>query len=139
MLSGEGFELGALGLVELGFVELGLDGFGVSPPTFAPWPWPLTVSLSTTRRLPANDCAIRSAVCRSLPLATEPDSSMLSAETMALMRSLASVGSRCSAVWIWLCSSVSLDIVLLAPVVPAADDCGMVLEVLLPTPVLVPA
>jgi len=45
-------------------------------------PRPVTVRRSTTRRLPANELAIRFAVCLSLPVGTVPVSSMVSAVTL---------------------------------------------------------
>lgn len=46
-----------------------------------PWPLPVTVMLSSTLRLPAYDCAIRLAVCFSLPVSTVPESETLSSDT----------------------------------------------------------
>lgn len=101
-------------------------------------PRPVTVTRSTTLRLPAKDCAMRFAVCFSLPVATEPESSMVSPVTLTSTLDPASVGSALIAVSILGCRSVSAEpviapVVLLpvAEVVPAAPmvevpDCGMV-------------
>jgi hypothetical protein len=67
-------------------------------------PRPLTVTRSRTRRFPAKELAMRSAVCFSLPVATLPLNSMDVSVTFTLIVSLRSVGSFCRAVCIWLCS-----------------------------------
>lgn len=70
--------------------------------------------------LPANDCAIRLAVLRSLPLATEPVSSTLSLVTLTWMLSLLRLGSCCSACWICCCICVVSPAALMLPCEPAA-------------------
>jgi hypothetical protein len=95
-------------------------------------PRPLTVTRSRTRRLPANELAMRFAVCFSLPVGTLPLSSMAVSVTFTLIVSLRSVGSFCSAVWIWLCSvelsvlEASVEDVLegLVPAAPAFAPTG---------------
>jgi hypothetical protein len=60
---------------------------------------PPTWRLSTTRRLPANDCAIRFASSRSFADGAEPFSSIVSLVTLTEMLLLVSVGSLRKAVW----------------------------------------
>jgi hypothetical protein len=82
-----------LGVVLLfGVVLLGLDISELEPA-------PATFTLSTTRRLPANDWAIRLASSRSLAEGAEPVSSMESSVTLTAMFELVSVGSLRNAVW----------------------------------------
>jgi hypothetical protein len=63
-------------------------------------PLPATLMLSTTRRLPANDCAMRFASSRSFAEGAVPLNSMLSSVTLTEMFVLVSVGSLRNAVWI---------------------------------------
>ena len=84
-----------------GVVELGLDvpdvpfGLFISVPVepLGLAPRPPTVTRSTTRRFPANDCAMRFAVCFSLPVATLPESSTVVSVTITFTFEFASVGS----------------------------------------------
>lgn len=62
-------------------------------------PAPATLMLSTTRRLPANDCAMRFASSRSFEDGAEPFSSIESSVTLTEMLLLVSVGSLWKAVW----------------------------------------
>jgi hypothetical protein len=62
-------------------------------------PEPATLMLSTTRRLPANDWAMRFASSRSFEDGAEPFSSMESSVTLTEMLVLVSVGSLRKAVW----------------------------------------
>jgi hypothetical protein len=83
-VSGAGFGLGlALGL----FIS------------DVPDPIPETFTLSTTLRLPANDCAIRFASSRSFCDGTDPFSAIESAETSTETPLLVRVGSLRNAVW----------------------------------------
>src|SRR5262245_37422308 len=58
---------------------------------------------SSTLRFPANDCAMRFAVCFSLPLATLPDNSTAESVTWTITFEFASVGSFFKAASIWVC------------------------------------
>jgi hypothetical protein len=78
------------GVVLLGEVLLGDDISDAALPD--------TFTLSTTLRLPANDCAIRFASSRSLADGAVPLSSMLSSVTFTEMLVLVSVGSLRNAV-----------------------------------------
>src|SRR4051812_21171893 len=84
----------------------------------APLPRPVTVMRSTTLRLPANDCAMRFAVTFSLPVGTEPESSMVSPFTFAITFEVESVGSAFSALPIFTCKPLPSDALLLK--LPAA-------------------
>jgi hypothetical protein len=98
-------------------------------------PLPLTVTRSFTRRLPANELAIRRAVCFSLLVWTLPPSSIVLSLTFTLRLSLCNVGSFWSAFWIWLCRvAVSLT---LTPVV-AVEGAPAVPAAVVPTPALAP-
>lgn len=99
----------AFGLFALGFCELfslgvvlwlGLEfPAGLLPidPDEAAAPFPATVTRSLTRRLPANELAIRRAVCFSFPFCTFPLSSMVLSVTLTFTLSFFSVGSFCRA------------------------------------------
>src|SRR5712675_1730513 len=77
-----GFPFGVLGLALVGTEPLGCTG--VAWPVGEALPLPVTVMRSTTLRLPAYDCAMRSAVCFSLPVETVPESSMVESVTFTL-------------------------------------------------------
>jgi len=85
-------------------------------------PWPVTVMLSSTRRLPANDWAMRFAVCFSLPVATLPDKETVESVTLVVTFELASVGSFFRAASI--CDCRLLDSAL-APALALVSLCGM--------------
>lgn len=107
----------ALGFCELLLVLFGFDElpagllsmpfeFGV---VFDALPLPLRVMRSFTRRLPANELAMRRAVCFSFPVCTFPPTSIVLSVTFTLRLSFFKVGSLCRAFWIWLCKvAVSL-------------------------------
>lgn len=122
------------GELEFGFEEVpaGLLFMSLDPGLLLDaLPRPLTVTRSRTRRLPANELAMRFAVCFSLPVGTLPLSSMAVSVTFTLMVSLRSVGSFCSAVWIWLCK-VELS-VLDAPIEDALDGLAPAAPAFAPT------
>ena len=98
-----------------------------------PLPLPETDVLSTTLRLPANDCAMRFAVSRSLAEGTEPVSVMESSDTLTATFELLREGSLRNAVWMSL-RSWSEDCALpeTEPVLPLCDA-------LLPACALLPA
>src|SRR3954462_15656826 len=100
--------VGGLPLVELGFALVGADlsgCTGVACPLLEDelLPLPLTVMRFTNLRLPAYDCAMRSAVCFSLPVATVPESSMAASVTFTFTLLEESIGSLFSLSWIVLC------------------------------------
>jgi hypothetical protein len=122
------------GELELGFEEVpaGLLFMSLDPGLLLEaLPRPLTVTRSRTRRFPAKELAMRFAVCFSLPVATLPLNSMDVSVTFTLMVSLRSVGSFCSAVWIWLCS-VELS-VLEAPIEDVVEGLVPAAPALAPT------
>jgi hypothetical protein len=88
-------------------------------------PWPLTVIRSSTLRLPANDCAMRFAVCFSLPVATLPDNATVESVTLTMTFELASVGSFFKAASICVCRLLESALAL-APVSPCGSPelCG---------------
>ena len=88
----------------LGLALVGAGWIGVAWPVGEALPLPVRVMRSTTLRLPAYDCAMRSAVCFSLPVETVPESSMVESLTFALTLLLESSGSLFSFSWIVLCS-----------------------------------
>jgi len=112
-----------LGEVELGEVELGeVEVVPVEAPLIPLVPvvlaapliplvpcglMPLLLAMfrwSLSWRLPEYDCAIRSAVCLSLAVGTEPLRSMLLSVTLTATLAFESVGSLRSAFSIWLLS-----------------------------------
>ena len=99
--------MGGVPLGVLGFALVGTDPLGC---TGAAWPLedalplPLTVIRSTTLRLPAYDCAMRSAVCFSFPVETLPESSMVESVTFTLTLLLESKGSLLNFSWMVLCN-----------------------------------
>ena len=97
-----GVPLGVLGLALVGTEPLGCTG--AAWPLEDSLPLPVTVMRSTTLRLPAYDCAMRSAVCFSLPVETVPESSMAESVTFTLTLLLESSGSLFSLSWIVVCS-----------------------------------
>ena len=80
------------GVSGFGLVEFGVEVVGALSA-------PATFTLSTTRRLPAKDCAMRFASSRSFADGAEPFSSMESSLTLTVMLLLVSVGSLRKAVW----------------------------------------
>ena len=88
-------------------------------------PWPVTVILSSTRRFPANDWAMRFAVCFSLPVATLPDNATVESVTLTTTLELASVGSFFRAASICVCRLLDSALAL-APVSPCGrpELCG---------------
>ena len=86
-----GLPLGVLGLALVGTDPLGCTG--VAWPLEESLPLPVTVMRSITLRLPAYDCAMRPAVCFSLPVKTVPESSMVESVTFTLTVLLESRGS----------------------------------------------
>src|SRR3954462_8601608 len=93
-----GVPLGVLGLALVGTDPLGCTG--AAWPVGDAVPFPATVMRSTSLRLPAYDCAMRSAVCFSLPVDTVPESSMVDSVTFTLTLLLESSGSVLSLSWI---------------------------------------
>ena len=91
-----------LGLALVGTDPLGW--IGAAWPLDESLPLPVTVMRSTTLRLPAYDCAMRSAVCFSLPVETVPESSMVESVTFTLTLLLESSGSLFNLSWIVVCS-----------------------------------
>ena len=101
--------LGCSGLVEFGFGVVVVELlFGEVPvveeelfgeAALEPESLPATLMLSTTRRLPAKDCAIRFASSRSFAEGAEPLSSMESSVTLTATFELVRVGSLRKAVW----------------------------------------
>lgn len=85
-------------------------------------PWPVTVILSSTLRFPANDWAMRFAVCFSLPVATLPDNATAESVTLTTTLELASVGSFFRAASI--CDCRLLDSALALALAPVSL-CGM--------------
>ena len=102
-----GLPLGVLGLALVGTDPLGW--IGAAWPVGEALPLPVTVMRSTTLRLPAYDCAMRMAVCFSLPVETAPESSMVESVTLTLTLLLESRGSAFNLSWIVLCSDAESD------------------------------
>ena len=102
-------------------------------------PRPVTVMRSTTRRFPANDCAMRFAVCFSFPVETLPVISTDVSVTTAFTFWFARVGSFFSAASICFCRLLDSALAL-APVSPCGKPelCGR-LEVLPSVGVVPPA
>src|SRR3954465_9409708 len=96
-----GVPLGVLGLALVGTEPLGCTG--AACPVGDALPFPVTVMRSTTLRLPAYDCAMRSAVCFSFPVETVPESSMVESVTFTLTLLLESRGSLLNFSWMVLC------------------------------------
>ncbi|HZU42774.1 MAG TPA: hypothetical protein VE994_08890 [Terriglobales bacterium] len=146
-----------LGAVELGEVEFGIVELGEEVPVELELPLiplelaaplmpvvplliPLlepTVRWSLSWRLPEYDCAMRSAVCLSLAVGTEPLRSMLLSVTVTATFALDSVGSLRRAFSIWLFSwslliPAVLTGVLAVPLTPAVPEAAVVLPLMLP-------
>lgn len=88
-------------MLEGGFVPV-VELLPVGAPTLPLLDWsapPPTFRLSTTRRFPAKDCAIRFASSRSFEEGAEPFSSIVSSVTLTETLLLVSVGSFRKAVW----------------------------------------
>ena len=89
---------------------------------------PETFTLSTTRRLPANDWAIRFASSRSLAEGAVPFSSIVSSVTFTEMLLLVSVGSLWKAVWMslftWSEEELAAEELAVLPVVELVPACA---------------